>query len=206
MRRLFVGLVGVSVGCFLFTATAAAESEARTHDGFHFQAALGLGYYNVSADDTGFDQSISGMTFPGQLLLGGTVIENLVIGGGLALDYAPSPTLESMGVEVQNSDISQFIIGLGAYVDYYLPQPIGPGTPHFQVFAGWGGLETSNQGNVGGSDPTGLYTHFGAGYDFWITDQWSAGAMFRLTYAPFSQNDVGFTTLSPALVGALTWH
>lgn len=206
MRRLLIGLLGLASAVALTTNTAHADSKPKTHDGFHFQAALGLGYYSTSADSAGIDQSISGMTFPGQLLLGGTIMEGLAFGGGLVLDYAPSPTLEQGGVEVELNDFSQMIIGLGAYADYYVPAQLGPGNLHLQFFAGWGGLESISEGNAGGSDPTGLYTHLGAGYDFWVGDQWSAGGLFRFTYAPFSQNDVGFTTISPSLIGTITWH
>jgi hypothetical protein len=35
----------------------------------------------------------------------------------------------------------------------------------FQPFIGWGGLATSRNGDVGGSDPTGLVLAVGGGYD-----------------------------------------
>jgi len=198
-------IVAVALGGLVTaTSTASADSAAKMHDGFHFQAQLGLGYYSTSADAAGLDQSISGVTFPGAILLGGTLMKGLVLGGGLVVDYAPSPTFEQNGVEVSGADISQYIIGLGAYADYYLDP--AKGGLHFQAMIGWGGLETSSNGNAGGSDPTGLYTHFGGGYDFWVTDQWSAGVLGRLTYAPFKFNSVGFTTIEPAVVGTLTWH
>jgi hypothetical protein len=193
-----------SVVCLFGAGSQArADSQARYHDGFHFQFTGGFGYYNVSAEAGGVEQSFSGMTLPASLLLGGTV-GPVAVGGGLILDYASSPTVEQNGMEVTGADISQFVVGLGLYGDYYL-DPAKSGL-HFQGFAGWGGLETSANGNVGGSDPTGLVTAVGAGYDWWISDQWSAGALARLIYAPLDFNGVGFTTLEPALVGTITWH
>lgn len=127
-----------------------------------------------------------------------------MIGGGLILDYGFSPTIEFNGVEVPNAISSQYIVGIGPFVDFY-PDPTGG--LHFQVLPGWGGLESaSSSGNVGGSDPTGLVLSLGAGYEWWLGDQWSAGVMGRLIYAPLSINDVDFTVVEPAVVGTITYH
>jgi hypothetical protein len=197
--KLIVAFGLLAVG----STSALADSAARYHDGFHFQATGGFGYYNVSADAAGIEQSFSGMTIPGSLLLGGT-IGPVAIGGGLILDYAPSPTAEANGMEIMGLDISQFIVGLGVYGDYYLDRT--KSGLHFQGFAGWGGLETTSSGNAGGSDPTGLVTAVGGGYDWWISDQWAAGVLGRLVFAPLSLNETGFTTIEPAIVGTITWH
>ena len=176
------------------TTLAHADSAPRTHDGFHFQLAGGLGYYNVSNDV----QPFSGVTLPTQLLIGGTLFNGLAFGGGVVFDYSPSPSTDTPGVS------SQSILGLGVYADYYLDAKTNG--LHVQGFVGWGGLETSFMGNVGGSDPTGLVAHAGVGYEFWLTDQWSYGVMGRLTYAPVSLNGTSYTTIEPAVVGTLTWH
>jgi len=176
------------------TTLAHADSAPRTHDGFHFQLAGGLGYYNVSNDV----QPFSGVTLPTQLLIGGTLFNGLAFGGGVVFDYSPSPSTDTPGVS------SQSILGLGVYANYYLDAKTNG--LHVQGFVGWGGLETSFMGNVGGSDPTGLVAHAGVGYEFWLTDQWSYGVMGRLTYAPVSLNGTSYTTIEPAVVGTLTWH
>jgi hypothetical protein len=185
-------------------SSAFADSLPRTHDGFQFQVTGGLGFYGASSGGGGVDESFSGMTLPGSVLMGGTIIPGLVIGGGLVLDYAPSPSLEQNGSSVPVDNVSQYIVGLGLYADYYLDaQKNGL---HFQAFAGWGGLETSVNGNAGGSDPTGLVAHLGVGYEWWLSDQWSGGVMARLLYAPLDFNGVSYTTFEPAVVGSLTWH
>lgn len=173
---------------------AHADSAPRTHDGFHFQLSGGLGYYNVSNDAQGF----SGLTVASELRLGGTPFSGFAFGGGILFDYSPSPSTDVQGVS------SQSIVGLGLYGDYYLDAKTNG--VHIQGFIGWGGLETSFEGNVGGSDPTGLVTHAGVGYEWWLSDQWSYGVMGRLLYAPVSLNGNSFTTIEPAVVGTLTWH
>jgi hypothetical protein len=200
--RTFRTLLAVTMA-FAAVTSARAESKARTHDGFHFQLTGGLGFYGVSGSAPA-NQDFSGMTIPGSLLIGGTLLEHLAFGGGLYLDYAPSPKYEWNGTEMKNVISSQMILGIGVYGDYYLdPQKNGL---HFQVFGGWGGLETSFQGNVGGSDPTGLLLAAGAGYEWWLTDEWSGGFMARLVYAPLDLNGTKFKTFEPAIVGTLTWH
>ncbi len=176
------------------TSLANADSAPRTHDGFHLQISEGLGYYSVSNDA----QPFSGLTFPTQILMGGTLFSHMAFGGGILVDYSPSPSTDTPGVS------SQMIIGLGLYADYYL-DPVKNGL-HVQGFLGWGGLETSFEGNVGGSDPTGLVTHVGVGYEMWLNDQWSYGVMGRLVYAPVSLGGNSYTTIEPAVVGTLTWH
>jgi len=194
MNRIAKG-TSMSLALVAAAATLAhADSAPRTHDGFHFQLAGGLGYYNVSNDV----QPFSGVTLPTQLLIGGTLFNGLAFGGGVVFDYSPSPSTDTPGVS------SQSILGLGVYADYYLDAKTNG--LHVQGFVGWGGLETSFMGNVGGSDPTGLVAHAGVGYEFWLTDQWSYGVMGRLTYAPVSLNGTSYTTIEPAVVGTLTWH
>lgn len=197
-------LVLLSAAVALCVSTSAqADSKAKTHDGFHFQLTGGLGYYSASGEAPA-NQDFSGVTLPGSLLLGGTLFKNFAFGGGLYWDYAPSPTYELNGTEVKNQVSSQSIVGLGLYVDYYLDTQTNG--LHVQAFAGWGGLETSFNGNVGGSDPVGLVASLGAGYEWWLSDQWSYGVMGRLLYAPLDINGTAFTTYEPAVVGTLTWH
>jgi hypothetical protein len=185
----------VTMAALLAPASVAhADSAARTHDGFHFQISEGLGYYKVSNDA----QSFSGLTFAGELRLGGTPFSGFALGGGILWDYSPSPSTDVQGVS------SQSIVGLGIYGDYYLDAKTNG--LHIQGFLGWGGLETSFSGNVGGSDPTGLVIHAGAGYEWWLSDQWSYGVLGRFLYAPVKLSGNSYTTIEPAVVGTLTWH
>ncbi len=183
--------------------SARAESQPRTHDGFHFQLTGGLGRYSVSGAAPA-NQDFSGVTIPTSLLLGGTLFGHMAFGAGMYFDYASSPTYELNGVEMSSNISSQTILGIGLYADYYLePQKNGV---HVQVFGGWGGLETSFAGNMGGSDPTGLVAAVGVGYEWWLTDEWSGGVMGRVLYAPLDLNGTSFKTFEPAVVGTLTWH
>jgi len=181
--------------------TAEANAAPRTHDGFHLNLNTGFGYLSSSISET--DQSLHGLTIPTGILLGGSVIPGLVIGGNLFWHYAPSPGASMGGVSASLDDVSLYLLGIGPYVDFY-PNP-AEGL-HFQGMVGWGALEASRNGNAGGSDPTGLIMQIGAGYDFWVGDEWSIGPMARFAYAPLSLNDVTFSTIAPSLVCSFTYH
>ena len=195
--------VSVALASAVLFSSTAAMADPGIHDGFYMQLQGGLGYYSSSASAGGAEQSYSGLTIPAALLLGRSAfIPGLSIGGGLIFDTAPSPGAKFNGTD-PNIDFKQFLIGLVGFADYYL-QP--EGGLHLQAYAGWGGLETSTAGGVGGSDPTGLILGLGAGYDFFISDEWSFGVMGRLSYGAFSINGLGFSTIAPAVVATLTYN
>jgi hypothetical protein len=179
-----------------------ANAEPRTHDGFYLHLDAGLGYLSTSAESRGSEVNFSGVTLPSALMLGGTV-GPVAIGGGFFGDYAFSPSMEINGVESELEDVSLMLVGIGVFADYYVDPH---GGLHFQPFVGWGGLSFSSDGNSGGSDPTGLVLALGAGYDWWVADEWSIGVMGRIAYAPLSLNDVSYTTIAPALLATFTYH
>ena len=74
------------------------------------------------------------------------------------------------------------------------------------MFLGWGGLESIVDGNAWGSDPTGFIMYTGAGYDFWIADEWSLGALGRVVIAPSQLGNVDYLTVSPSLLATITYH
>jgi hypothetical protein len=180
---------------------AEPESRSRVHEGFYFQLAGGLGYFSASSGGL-FDQNISGLTIPTQMLVGGSIIPGLSIGGGAFVDIAPSPGLSVNGNSLP-VDITQLLIGLGGFVDYYLnPQ----GGFHLQGFAGWGGIETITSGSIGGSDPTGFVSFLGAGYDWRVGEAASVGLLSRVILAPLDLGGVSFFTVSPGLLLTFTYN
>jgi hypothetical protein len=135
--------------------------------------------------------------------LGGT-IGPVALGGGFFSDYAPSPSASvDGGSSVELEDVTMYLVGIGMFADIY-PNP-NEGL-HFLPFVGWGGLETTYQGDAGGSDPTGLVMSLGVGYDFWVSNEWSVGVMGRFAYAPLSRDQATFTTIAPALLATFTYH
>jgi hypothetical protein len=204
MRKQMV----MSLGCALSLATFAGAREAHaleeTHDGFYLQMAIGPGYLSASAEQGPMEVSFGGATVSSHLMIGGSLMPGLVLGGGFINDYAFSPSYKLNDQEpVGLDDVSLYLISIGAFVDFY-PNPTKG--LHFQGFAGWGGLESSSNGNSGGSDPTGLVVTVGAGYEWWVAKEWGVGILGRFGYAPLSLNDVSYSTISPALLATFTYN
>jgi hypothetical protein len=189
--------------CAGLMVTSEALAAEHTHDGFYMQIDSGLGYYHMSADQAGADVSFSGVTSASQFLIGGTPVPGFVIGGGIVTDYVFSPKMKVRDVEFSNGLTSQYVFGVGPFVDIY-PDP-NKGL-HFQGLIGFGGVESSFDGNTSGNDPTGLLLSIGAGYDWWVAREWSIGVMGRLIYAPLKYQDVSFTTTAPAIMATFTYH
>ena len=200
MKRL--ASIGVFAGALLATSQAFAAPE--THDGFYLELGLGLGYLSTTAEAGPFETTLSGMTIPSHLLLGGTPVPGLVIGGGVMTDYSFSPSGETSGGQtVTLNDVSLYLVGIGAFVNYYLKPE---GGLHIQLFGGFGALEATQNGNAGGSDPVGLIIAPGVGYDFFIGSEWSFGVLGRFAYAPLKLNETSYNTIAPALLATLTFH
>jgi hypothetical protein len=198
---------GLSSATLLAVATfgTPAKADPNTHDGFYLHMDLGLGYLSSTATVEGFDGSLtlSGVTFPSSLLMGGTV-GPVAIGGGFFTDYAPSPSIsDDTGASAELDDVTLYLGGIGMFADIY-PNP-HEGL-HFLPFIGWGFLEATYQGDAGGSDPTGLVMSLGVGYDFWVSANWSVGVMGRFAYAPLSLENTSYSTIAPALLGTFTYH
>lgn len=181
-----------------------AHAEERTHDGFYMSFNAGLGYLSTSGEPLpGFEESVSGVSSPFAFWLGGTV-GPVAIGGGFFTDYVFSPSYEANGIEAPDgADLSLMLFSLGVFADIY-PDPHSG--LHIMPYLGWGGVELSVNGNSGGSDPTGLVTAVGVGYDFWVASEWSLGVMGRFAYAPLSMNDTAYGTIAPAILFTATYH
>ena len=201
-KRLVNALVFGSALSAVLALSPDARAEARTHDGFYLHLNAGLGYLSTSAEYRGNEASYSGVTIPSAIFLGGTV-GPVAIGGGIFADYAFSPSEELNGRSTERDNVSLTLLGIGMFADYYVDPH---GGLHFQPFVGWGGLEATVDGNSGGSDPTGLVLALGAGYDWWMADEWSIGVMGRIAYAPLSIDDVTYTTIAPAVLATFTYH
>lgn len=204
------------VGVVLALAAAAlprtAEaSEPRTHDGFFFQASLGFGPgwvdEELSGGGTDTDVSFSGVTGMFELLFGGTPARGLVVGGALTGHSIVNPTVEMSGQEFETDDTSVGISQLSLFTNYYFQPQAG-----FYVHGslGFATASVTVDGDTYDTDATGVVLGVGAGYDFWIANEWSIGPQLRLTYARLGDEEDGVEAksnfLSPILALTVTYH
>jgi hypothetical protein len=193
-------------GAFALTllVAPAAWAAPHVHDGFYLEPQLGFGYMTTTAEAGGIEVKYSGMTVATGLLIGGSPMEGLAIGGGFITDQSTGPSVSVNGQDLgSDADVSLYLIGMGMFGDFY-PDPTDG--LHFQLFFGWGGLEATYQGDAGGSDPTGLVMSLAGGYEWWIASEWSIGVLGRIAYAPLSLDDIDYPTWAPAILASFTFH
>lgn len=141
------------------------------------------------------------------LMFGGSPVKGLAIGGALILGRTTDPKVKVGAIE-GTADGDLLFAGVGLFADYYLDPHKGL---HFQGMIGFSAADfVASNGTSGGNDPTGTFFGIGAGYDFWIGDEWSIGPFARVLYAPMSAEAGGLTNkvtyLYPSIGLALTLH
>jgi outer membrane autotransporter protein len=206
---LIVGIIAASSAM----ASWAQASEPETHDGFFLRMGLNVGplkstqKLEFNGEQFGEDAKISGLTSGFDLMLGGTPVDGLVIGGALIATNSSDPTVESGGVE-RTANGSFIFGGIGVFANYYLDPAEGL---HFQGLLGFGSLDFVNEnGSSAGNDPTGTFVGLGVGYDFWVSDEWSIGPVGRVLYGSFSTEEasskLSYSYLYPSVGIAFTLH
>jgi hypothetical protein len=180
-----------------------ATADPRTHDGFQFRGTVGPGYLSTSTSQNGGDVSFKGLSGNLDIYLGGTPARGLVVGGTLnwATAFGPSVTFNGQSVNgAGNNTLS--LLTVGPYVNYYLDPTQGL---YFLGMIGYG-AESYTQNGVSESSPGGPAFALGAGYDLWVSDEWSLGVLGRFTYASLSVNRATYSTISPAIMFSFNYH
>jgi hypothetical protein len=186
LRVAFAATFALSLASF---AAHAEENKpgSHLHDGFYLSLAAGVGGVHGSVittandlHDSGstlqssrIDSTIDGFTFAGRVLVGGTVFPGLAIGGGHSGNILVSPTRKGNG---SSSNLSTYTFGVtGPFADWY---PRAQGGFHLLAMAGLSDVIE----NASGGSSHGLFGFggaLGAGYDFFVSDNWSFGVLGR---------------------------
>ncbi|MBK7578974.1 MAG: autotransporter domain-containing protein [Myxococcales bacterium] len=179
---------------------------AHTHDGFFFRIGLNGGPLMMSAD-TATETKFSGFHSGFDLMFGGSPIKGLAIGGALIAGRTSDPTIEAGSLKGTANGTLLFA-GVGLFGDFYLNPKEGL---HFLGMVGFGTVDfVNNNGNSGGNDPSGTMLAIGAGYDFWVANEWSIGPFGRILYSSMSQDaggaSVKYSYLYPSIGIAFTLH
>jgi hypothetical protein len=209
--------VRTTIQCTLFAAALAAplcfaggaKAEPRTHDGLYLSLDTGLGYLSTkfSVDNApGSDATLSGITVPFEVLVGGTV-GPVAIGGGFLWDQVFSPSVDPSPPGGTAGDVTLHMFAIHAFADFY-PDPHGGF--HVRPFLGYAGMVAERNGVTSNNNPGGPIFGAGVGYDFWVADEWSIGVMGRFAYAPLSYSVNGisanYSTIDPAILATFTFQ
>jgi hypothetical protein len=183
---------------------AEKDPTAHAHDGFYFRVGLGFGGFtdNMTARDKAtngeFDSgTITGMASASELMFGGTLSPNWILGGGIWT----STTFVSDYVNTNNNGIptdlrkpDNFTL-VGPFVDWYFSERLDLGPPggfHAQAGLGFAVLNGFKPEQVRHDDrrvAIGAGLMLGFGYEWWVGEQWGLGALLRLTAAGLLEED-----------------
>ncbi len=190
----------------LLTFTAASHAERpRTHDGWFLRAAGGVSMAfdpaAVTAPGVRVEGTPSGTGAAFDLLVGGSPMPGLILGGGGFLTYVPNPRADNMKATVGgflnlDGDVKfdgATVALLAPFVDYY---PDAHGGLHFTAAIGVallsmgdGTLVNSTYQPFRNHGAVGAGASGGVGYEWWVGDRWSVGVLGRLAYAAPSGDD-----------------
>lgn len=206
-------------------ALAAEPYEPMVHDGFYMRFGSGLAGFDerLSSEDSAvyggeIKSRTRGIATVSELALGGTVSKGVVVGGGIYTADLLASTLRlergSAGEPPPELDTGlRNLVLLAPFIDIY-PNPrrgfhvqgaLGLAALTASVF-GSSATDRSKYSAIGG----GLM--LGAGYDWWVADEWSLGVLGRATISIVTGEDesgvrwVHVPATSPSFMFTLTYH
>jgi hypothetical protein len=172
---------------------------------------VGTGNFTVKEEAPIGDVDVSGIGPSVELALGGTVAPGLVIGGGIYGTSVPSPEYSAQG-QTSNGGLASVSM-IGPFVDYYFNPNQGF---HGEAAVGYTALSAAKAEDdpypTEDSSGGGFGVVLGVGYEWWVGDEWSLGALGRVQYVSGSvkgadtdnSRDVSGTAISLLLTG--TYH
>lgn len=206
----------------------------RHHGGFYLRFGLGVGllrgdvtqYRSEGMLAAGRKQrategSITGVAQLGEIMMGGTVADGLVFGGGAwgvnafsaeyegTLGMTFTDEVEEGSSELELTSLSQ----VGPFLLYYPDASSGLHgllAPTFVVAVLGNKKDLAIRYDDRGADGVGWGLIVGVGYDFWIGEQWSLGVAARFQYvsAVIESTDPQstFSAFVPGVLGTVTYH
>jgi hypothetical protein len=183
---------------------SATPSNVHAHDGFYLRFGLGFGAFTdaMAARDEDSDGeidegTITGIGSTGELMLGGAVSRQVIVGGGLwtsstfVTSYANS---NDDGIPTDLRQPDNFTI-VGPFADWYFSSRAfanSPGGFHAQAGLGLSVLNGFRPEQARHDDrrvAVGPGLMLGFGYEWWVSEQWAIGALARLTAAGLVEKD-----------------
>jgi hypothetical protein len=196
------------------------------HDGFYLRFGSGFGVYEerMESDETSLyggevGGRTTGVATVGEFAMGGTIARGLVLGGGFytAKLLAGHFRLDDSSAVNPPGELEpelRDLVMVGPFLDWY-PKPTRG--LHFQAAVGLASLSSGSRGfddedDDARYDAVGGGLVLGVGYEWWIGDEWSIGALGRIQAAAVTGEDDanvrwfhGVST-GPTLLLTLTYH
>ncbi|MBN1605965.1 MAG: hypothetical protein JW940_05000 [Polyangiaceae bacterium] len=215
--------VASAFAALLFAWASPARAGApRYHDGLYLRLGGGLGHLSSSAESEAVlgnpvEANVTALSLLGELALGATVSDGLVLGGGLFVHRgfdarADDARWGNARFDVEFGTANVYLIG--PMLDYYVQPSSGF---HLQGSLGWTLLslsegEFSDSGvDIRDQSGAGPGLVVGLGYEWWISSAWSLGVLGRVTLASVdaeTDDEVDFdhTVLCPGALFTATFN
>ena len=159
------------------------------------------------------ERSFDGTSLSVSLAFGGSLRNGIVLGGALMIDRILGLSgTDEQGATLDLGGYDFTFLLIGPFLDVY-PDP--GGGLHLQAALGLATLGVSRPQNAQSSntsidDPSGVGVALGAGWELWLGDDVSAGALLRVSWAPLdvqeSQTPAQVDVLTPALLLTGTYN
>jgi len=172
---------------------------------------VGSASFTVKDDDPVGSVDVTAVGPSLELAFGGTLARGLVLGGGIYGSSASSPEYESSNLGAKSDGGAATLSMVGPFIDWY-PSPASGF--HVEAALGYSAFAAGKGDPYPGEDASGSGFGLvgGAGYELWVGDQWSIGALGRIQYFSGSvegddsgdSDDVSGTVLSLLLTA--TYH
>lgn len=199
--------IGMSLLCVLLMSFTSVLAQEKTHKGFYFSFQIGPTFGTVQGfTPAGESLSISGNGFGIDLLLGGTLTENLVLHGTLSSKLKGGPTINDVECTECIAFDESFIGGGLTYYfkhNFLLSGSIGAGSYTLSndldnlIYPFW----DSSLPDICDEPYTSFETREGfsfqikAGKEWWVEPRWAMGIVLEygatLIPEPFSDESIG---------------
>ena len=172
---------------------APLESTVHRHLGFFFRADIGVGYVHDSGNGTGSQATVSAVSIPIGLAVGGAVAEDWILAAelwGLAGPQDVNPPGKGFLLWGYSVAIVHYFMPANVYVS------IAPGVTRLMFVTA----------DVGVSSDWGPGGKLAIGKEWWVGDHWGLGIAAELQVSFNKQAGDPRTTLAPGLTFSATFN
>jgi hypothetical protein len=204
MRKRSVGSVrfaAVVAGLLLLGPAAATAGAPQEHDQFFMRASAGICAGNAKLESGGFKAELKDPGLDVNIAVGYCVMPNLAV----------HATLWGWGLNDPDTDVSgSFVTSLPTHGIFEMTA-FGAGATYFVMplnayvssSIGLGAFTGTDE--LDGQSERGLAVDVTAGKEWWVNDEWGAGAALSFSYASADDKDLGPSTVPRGSLTGTSW-